>query len=72
MAKQKATNDFRISFISMAVLAERVNAHCKATDENLSDFYNRAVVNQLEREGDFDIRTIIEETEGKGGEVKWL
>lgn len=43
------------------VLAERVKQHLEATGETQTDFIVRALVNQLEAEGDFDIRDEIKE-----------
>lgn len=44
-------------------LKERVEEHVKAREETLTEFYNRAIVNELERGGDFQIRDILESTE---------
>jgi hypothetical protein len=43
-------------------LKERVDEYVKAhKDEiNLTDFYNSAILNHLERLGDFEIRDILE------------
>ena len=38
------------------ILSERVQRHVKKTGESLTDFYNKAILNQLENEGDYDIR----------------
>ena len=43
------------------VLAERVQSHVKSSGENLTDFYNRAILNQLENDGDYEIRDLWEE-----------
>lgn len=40
-------------------LAERVKQHLEETGETQTDFIVRALVNQLEAEGDFDIRDEI-------------
>lgn len=40
-------------------LAERVKQHLEETGETQTDFIIRALVNQLEAEGDFDIRDEI-------------
>lgn len=45
------------------VLIDRVESHTKSTKENLKDFYTRAIVNQLEKDGDFEIRDELEELE---------
>lgn len=44
------------------VLAERVDTHVKKPDTK-TDFYNRAIINQLEKEGDWEIRDVIEKVE---------
>lgn len=43
------------------ILMSRVAKRVKETGENLTDFYNRAILNQLENDGDFEIRDILEE-----------
>lgn len=40
-------------------LLERVNKHCKARGESLTEFYTRAILNQLEKDGDFEARDTI-------------
>lgn len=51
-----------VTSITMSeVLKERVRTHCIERDESLTDFYNRAIINQLERDGDFQIRDEVEE-----------
>ena len=42
-------------------LSERVNSHIHKNCESLVSFLSRAIVNQLEREGDFTIRAEMEE-----------
>lgn len=42
-------------------LAERVKQHLEETGETQTNFIVRALVNQLEAEGDFDIRDEIKE-----------
>jgi hypothetical protein len=45
-------------------LMDRVENHVKKNSEdNITKFYNRAILNQLEHEGDFEIRDIVEEEE---------
>lgn len=43
------------------VLMKRVTEHCNSSGENLSEFYNRAIINQLEKDGDFEVRDLVEE-----------
>ena len=42
-------------------LMERVKAHTDKTGVTLSAFYTKALVNQLERAGDFEVRQMTEE-----------
>ena len=42
-------------------LTERVDKHVKSRMESLTSFYTRAILNQLENDGDFEIRDILEE-----------
>ena len=67
------SSEVRTTIITLSCLADRVAQHCKNRGENLSDFYNRAVLNQLENDGDFEVRDIVE-TEAKRleSEIKWL
>lgn len=53
----------RKTIVANPLLTERVSVHIKATGENLTEFYNRAILNQLERDGDFEIRDILEVSE---------
>lgn len=46
------------------VLLSRVIQHTKENGEKLSDFYNRAVLNQLENDGDFEVRDLFEKESG--------
>lgn len=51
----------RTTIMMSSVLAERVQAHVKQSGENLTDFYNRAILNQLENDGDYEVRDVWEE-----------
>ena len=51
----------RVTIMMEGVLSERVQQHNRKTGENLTDFYNRAIVNQLENDGDYEIRDLWEE-----------
>ena len=46
------------------ILLSRVVQHTKENGEKLSDFYNRAVLNQLENDGDFEVRDLFEKESG--------
>lgn len=52
----------RVTMVIPELLADRVLKHHKENNptETLSSFYTRALVNQLEKEGDFEIREILE------------
>ena len=64
--------EVRTTIVTMSCIAERVAQHCKNRGESLSDFYNRALINQLENDGDFEIRDIVEtETKRLESEIKW-
>lgn len=54
------SNVARTTITANPLLINRVAEHIKGTGENLTDFYNRAILNQLENDGDFDIRDILE------------
>jgi len=51
----------RTTIMASEKLMNRVAEHCAKTGEKLGDFFNRAILNQLENEGDFDIRDEVEE-----------
>lgn len=51
----------RTTIMMSDVLMERVQSHVKKSGENLTDFYNRAILNQLENDGDYEIRDLWEE-----------
>lgn len=51
----------RTTIMASETLMDRVAKHVKKTGENLTDFYNRAILNQLENDGDFEIRDTLEE-----------
>ena len=51
----------RTTIMVSPALMDRVTTHCAERGENLTDFYNRAILNQLENDGDFEIRDILEE-----------
>lgn len=53
----------RTTIVASKTLMDRVAQHTAKSGDKLTDFYNRAILNQLEKEGDFDIRDTIEEEE---------
>lgn len=50
----------RTTIMASEKLMSRVAEQCSKTGEKLSDFYSRAILNQLENDGDFDIRDEVE------------
>lgn len=42
---------------------ERVEKYCKEKGITQTEFYNKAILNQLENEGDFEVRDLLEEEE---------
>ena len=58
-AKDKTT------IVTSKLLLERMGVHVKKNGDNQTDFITRAIVNQMEREGDLTIRSELEE-EGNG------
>lgn len=52
----------RTTVMMDSILFGRVQERIKETGETLTDFYNRATVNLLEKDGDFEIRDIWEES----------
>jgi hypothetical protein len=59
----------RTTVMCSEILMKRANEHTKQRGETLTDFFNRAIINQLENDGDFEIRDIISE-ESVEGDVK--
>lgn len=54
----------RTTIMAPTCLIKRVEEHVARTDGSkggLTRFFTRAIVNQLEREGDYEIRDIMEE-----------
>lgn len=63
MAREKiegAKKD-KTTIITSKTLLDRVGIHVKKNGDNQTDFITRALVNQLERENDFEIRLILRE-----------
>lgn len=51
----------RTTIMASEKLINRVAEHTTKSGEKLVDFYNRAIVNQLEKDGDWAIRDELEE-----------
>ena len=68
MAKDKL--DFsrtgKTAIVTSQGLIDRVSDHVRKNGETQQEFITRALVNQLEKEGDFEIRQIVEEEIGDG------
>ena len=63
MAREKiecAKKD-KTTIVTSKTLLDRVGIHVKKNGDNQTDFITRALVNQLERENDFEIRLILRE-----------
>ena len=60
----------RTTIMASSKLMSRVSDHCAKTGEKLGDFYNRAILNQLENDGDFEIRDEVEEDTNACQEVR--
>lgn len=54
-AKDKTT------IVTSKLLLDRMGVHVKKHGDNQTDFITRAIVNQMEREGDLTIRSEVEE-----------
>lgn len=54
-AKDKTT------IVTSKLLLDRVGVHVKKNGDNQTDFITRAIINQLEKEGDLTIRSEMEE-----------
>lgn len=54
-AKDKTT------IVTSKLLLDRVGLHVKKNGDNQTDFITRALLNQLEKEGDLTIRSELEE-----------
>lgn len=54
-AKEKTT------IVTYSCLLDRMGVHVKKNRDNQTDFLTRAIINQMEREGDFSIRSEMEE-----------
>lgn len=51
----------KTSLVTYKELYDRACTQARKNGEDISSFLTRAIVNQLEREGDIDIRSIIRE-----------
>lgn len=51
----------KTTIVTYSILLDRMGVHVKKNRDNQTDFLTRAIINQMEREGDFDIRSEMEE-----------
>ena len=52
----------KTTIVTSKILLDRVGIHVrKSGNDNQTDFITRALINQLEREGDIEIRSMMEE-----------
>lgn len=63
MAREKlnAPVKDKTTIVTSKTLLDRMSVHVKKNGDNQTDFITRAILNQLEREGDFEIRMLLEE-----------
>lgn len=63
MARDKlnAPEKDKTTIVTSKTLLDRMGVHVKKNGDNQTDFITRAIVNQLEKEGDFEIRMLLEE-----------
>lgn len=51
----------RTTIVTSKTLLDRMGVHVKKHGDNQTDFITRAIINQLENEGDVHIRSLLEE-----------
>ena len=51
----------KTTIIAEEMLMKRVAEHTESRGETLTEFYTRAIINQLEKDGDYEIRDKYEE-----------
>ena len=63
MARDKlnAPEKDKTTIVTSKTLLDRMGVHVKKNGDNQTDFITRAIVNQMEREGDLTIRSELEE-----------
>ena len=63
MARQiiEAPAKDKTTIVTSKLLLDRMGVHVKMSGDNQTDFITRAILNQLEREGDVEIRLMMEE-----------
>ncbi len=51
----------KTTVVASKLLMDTISTHVRKNGDNLTSFFTRALVNQLEREGNFTIRAELEE-----------
>ena len=51
----------KTTIVTYSHLLNRLGVHVKKNSDNLTEFFTRAIVNQMEKEGDIDIRFEMED-----------
>ena len=51
----------KTTIVTSKLLLDRMGVHVKKNGDNQTDFITRAIINQMEREGDLTIRSEVEE-----------
>ena len=63
MSRELIHKKDRTTIVTSKTLLDRVSVHVAKNGDNQTNFITKALVNQLEREGDIEIRDILEEEE---------
>ena len=63
MSRELIPKKDRTTIVTSKTLLDRVSVHVAKNGDNRTNFITKALVNQLEREGDIEIRDILEEEE---------
>lgn len=63
MSRELIPKKDRTTIVTSKTLLDRVSVHVAKNGDNQTNFITKALVNQLEREGDIEIRDILEEEE---------
>lgn len=51
----------KTTIVTSAYLLDKMGVHVRKHNDNQTDFLTRAIINQMEREGDIDIRREMKE-----------
>ena len=63
MSRELIPKKDRTTIVTSKTLLDRVSVHVAKNGDNQTNFITKALVNQLEREGEIEIRDILEEEE---------